>query len=183
MNSLDRMQPYKPRAFCFDELRVQNFTGSRARADFHELRYWPAAKRSRRPAGASKFSKANPGRVSWFYFAAKLLWRLGNPVGPRTTISAPCHHHVLFSLPRLPSPSPFARGRAIVLMKRGSGTSTAALTVLIGSVAVAKKLNEKSPSAVGYTRVFDLVGPNLRDYHSVRSWAARSSYGRKDHQS
>jgi hypothetical protein len=36
-------------------------------------------------------------------------------------------------------PSPFAHGRAIVLMKRGSGTSTAAFTALIDSVAVAEK--------------------------------------------
>jgi hypothetical protein len=84
------MQPYEPRAFCFDELRVLHkcdikLHGLARRGEFPRTELLAGGKRSRRPARASKFSKADPGGVSWFYFAAKLLWRLSNPIGPRTT--------------------------------------------------------------------------------------------------
>ncbi len=104
MNSLNRMQPYKPRAFCFDELRVLHK---------YDIKLYGLARRDEFPriellAGGKRF----PRRVTTgFYF-----------------------HYLPFR-----ALSPFARGRAIVLTKRGSGTSTAALTALIDSVAVAEK--------------------------------------------
>ena len=89
MNSLNRMQPYKPRAFCFDELRVLHkydikLYGLARRDEFPRTELLAGGKKIAATSCASKFSEADPGGVSW----------------------------------SLPSPSPFARRCAIVLMKR-----------------------------------------------------------------
>jgi hypothetical protein len=112
MNSLNRMQPYKPRAFCFDELRVLHkcdikLYGLARRDQFPRTELLAGGKKIAATSCASEFSEADPGGVSWFYFASE----------PQSLCSwtRDCSDETRFC------------------------TSTAALTVLIGWVAVAEK--------------------------------------------